>query len=282
MCGYHSASASYSASCSSCSSYSPLEKAVSSYSSASSSYSSSPQMQDLSYMISASPNNTNIGRIYDSKETGKSMQYNNKDNYHNLSSPITRTYSHIPDDFLNPNRRMSVFIGSASEIKELVEEAFIATTGMPFPDDIQVHILEKKEIAKLHTNLGGMWDNGIQGFAINRKNQGMISEIFIKKEQLDKIMITLGHELGHVLTRKLDNAVDEEAKAFAFSIEWLRKIKELNIGNLSTAIQLDKPAANGLHNIALDFVFRLLREGKEALDIYKSLCMRLLSVKENV
>ena len=67
------------------------------------------------------------------------------------------------------------------------------------------------------------------------------------------------------------NKIDEEAKAFAFSIAWMKTIKQHNIANLSTAIKLERPANNGIHNIALDFVLDLVNKGKGALDIHSDI-----------
>ena len=49
-------------------------------------------------------------------------------------------------------------------------------------------------------------------------------------------MLTIGHELGHVLTKTLSRHHDEEAKAYAFSLVWIDAIKKNNIANLSGAI----------------------------------------------
>ncbi len=250
-----SKSVGYSSSCS----YSGLENIAKNYS-ASSQYSG----KDISYMIDAVPQQDSGFRFYE--PDGNKNPYQTND--YNRSNSKTKGYSFIPDDFLAPNRPKTAFIGSAREIKEFVEEAFLAVTGREFPDDVLIHVLDEKEFRKAHSHFGDKWNLGIQGFAINRKKIGLVSEIFVKKGELDKIMLAVGHELGHVLTRKLDNAINEEAKAFAFSIAWMKKIKELNIANLSTAIRLDKPAKNGLHNVALDFVLGLVEKGREALDIY--------------
>jgi hypothetical protein len=187
---------------------------------------------------------------------------------------VSETYSSSMDDFLNPQRTKTVFIGSAAEVKEFVEDAFFKLTGREFPDDIAVRIVDADEMKKMHPS-------SVLGFALNRKHLGQISEIFIKKDMLDRIMLTIGHELGHVLTRRLNNNRDEEAKAFAFSMAWMKVIKENNIANLSTAIKLDAPARNGLHDVALDFVLKLIQKGREALDIYTDLIRGTIGVDEN-
>jgi hypothetical protein len=263
-------------SCGSCS-YSGLESAVSSYcdssasgySSSSSSYSDS---SNLSYLVEQTAVNAPLRNIaaydFDIK----------KDNYGGISlnnysarKSITSSYSHITDDFLNPNRPKSIFVGDAAEIKEFIEEAFTATTGREFPKDIIVHIVNKEQMKKAHSMFGDRWNNEIQGFAINRKDRGLMSEIFIKKGELDRIMLTIGHEIGHILTKKLNDMREEEAKAFAFSLAWMKAIKENNIANLATSISLSRPAMNGIHDIALDFVLDQRAKGTEALDIFNEL-----------
>jgi len=182
------------------------------------------------------------------------------------------------DDFLRTDRPRSVFIGSAQEIKEIVEEAFSAVMGRPMPSDILVHILDKEGMIKAHSAPSRNWNEAIHGFAINRRSFGQLSEVFVRKGELDKIMITLGHELGHVLSKRLEKDVDEEAKAFAFSLAWMRKIKELNIGNLATAIRLGRPASNGLHDVALDFVLESVKK-QDPLEVFYALSQGSLGVK---
>ena len=230
---------------------------------------------DISHMVTeAAPVQDNTGIVYESKE---------KEVYSNSykSKPVTRTYAPVTDRFLDLNRPRTVFIGSANEIKEFVEQAFTAVTGKAFPDDIIIRVLGKEEFRKANSCFSGKWNNGIQGFAINRKKHGLASEVFIRKGELDRIMLTLGHEIGHVLTRTLEDKRDEEAKAFAFSIAWMKKIKQLNIANLSTSICLDRPAKNGLHDVALNFVLKKIQE-KDAYDIYKDLISGLMEVEKNV
>ena len=265
-------------------SYSGLERAVSSYNASSSpSYSAGSGYADsgsLSYLVESTAVNAPLKNIaaydFDVK----------KDNYggislesYNAKKSVTKTYSHVSDNFLMPNRPQSAFIGDAAEIKEFVEEAFRATMGREFPDDIIIHVVDEKIMKKAHSMFGEKWNNGIQGFAVNRKDRGLVNEIFIKKGELDRIMLTIGHEIGHVLTVKKDNILDEEAKAFAFSLAWMKSIKERNIANLSTSISLSRPAMNGVHNIALDFVLEQRFKGKEALDIYYDIIAGLVKVR---
>lgn len=253
MCGYNCGT------CGSCGSgsYQSLDSMVS-YSSGSN-YSG-----NLSYMVSeAMPVQDHFIQYEDKKDLYSNVYAGSS------HQPVSRSYA--ASDFLAPERPRTVFVGSANEIREFVEEAFSGVTGMAFPDDIIIQLLGKKEFMKANVMVGGRWQDGIMGFALNRKKSGSSSEVFVRKGEMDRIMITLGHEIGHVLTGTLDNPTVEEAKAFAFSIAWMRKIKESNIANLATAISLDRPAQNGVHDKALNFVLKKIKEGKDPYQLYLEL-----------
>ena len=119
---------------------------------------------------------------------------------------------------------------------------------------------------------------GTIGLSINRGKDGLTSEIFVLNDTLARVLLTLGHELGHVLTQTLDNPHDEEAKAYAFSLVWMKAIKEHDIAGLSDAIVTERPAENGLHNVAFGFVERLLQTGKEVGEIYVELIRKVISI----
>ncbi|MBW2995994.1 hypothetical protein KY332_01705 [Candidatus Woesearchaeota archaeon] len=252
-CGY---------SCGSSGAYSSLENIVGNYNGGSGG-------RGIDYMIAAEPVKQFEPRA-DYFDDVKKEVYS--DNYKSVKR-VSETYSHSISHFLNPVRPLSVFVGEAKEIKGFVEEAFKALTGQEFPDDIIVRVVEEEEMKKMHPA-------NVLGFAINRKHLGLPSEIFVKKDLLDRLMLTIGHELGHVLTRRLADNKDEEAKAFAFSLAWMKKIKEENIANLSTVIQLDKPAENGVHNVALDFILNLVNKGREAIKVWMGLVKGELNVCE--
>lgn len=90
-------------------------------------------------------------------------------------------------------------------------------------------------------------------------------------------MLTIGHELGHVLSPALDNKQDEEAKAYAFSFAWMEIIKEHNIANLANAIVTESPAQNGLHDVGFALVMGLFKQGENYLQIYKKILNKKLS-----
>ena len=98
---------------------------------------------------------------------------------------------------------------------------------------------------------------------------------------LDEMMLVIGHEIGHVLTKTLPNKHDEEAKAFAFSIKWAETIKKHNVANLGMSIkdELDmNPARNGLHDVAFSFVSLMLKKGRTAIEVHQDLAKKYISM----
>ncbi|HLD80133.1 MAG TPA: hypothetical protein VJA18_06250 [Candidatus Nanoarchaeia archaeon] len=183
----------------------------------------------------------------------------------------TPEYHFVPDNFLKPGKE-GIFVGKAEEVKEFVEEAFETIFAQPFPNHIKMSILDREKFQKIAPS-----SNTI-GLSLNRSKEGLLSEIFILNDSLGRVMLTIGHELGHVLTPALQNAHDEEAKAYAFSLVWMKIIKEHNIANLGDAIITEHPAENGLHNIAFRFVSKLLAAGKEEWETYTELINGFISV----
>lgn len=185
-----------------------------------------------------------------------------------------------PIMFLKTNRPASLFIGKSDDIKHYVMEAFEATAGMPLPDDITISIVTKDELRQKHDTFGGEWSEGIQGFAINRKGVSH-SMIFVKENDLDQLLLVIGHEIGHCMSRTLPSKLDEEAKAFAFELAWMDALAERDIAGMKHAIDLDpRPANNGLHNVAFNFVKRLVKQGKKAMHLFQELVTRNIVVGE--
>lgn len=180
-------------------------------------------------------------------------------------------YFFQPDNFLKPGK-FSSFVGKAEEVKEFVEETFQKMFDAEFPNDIKISILEEPEFRKIAPSSGTI------GLSINRNRKGSISEIFIINDYLARVILTIGHELGHVLTSPLDNPVDEEAKAYAFSLAWMETIKEHDIAGLSDVIITENPARNGLHDVAFSFVQKMRKQGKEWWNIYLQLIRKFSSV----
>lgn len=196
--------------------------------------------------------------------------YNFNTNNYILNSPQAE-YHFLPDDFLKPGKE-GIFIGKAEEIKEFIEEAFERIFEEKFPHDIKISVIDELQFQKLAPHPGTI------GLSFNRRKQGLLSEIFVLNDSLGRVMLTIGHELGHVLTETLENKQDEEAKAYAFSLAWMKIIKEHNIANLGDAIVTERPADNGLHNIAFFFVERLMKQGKNVWDVYRGLVGRTIQL----
>lgn len=178
--------------------------------------------------------------------------------------------------FLATDRPATPIISCADEVKDMIVEAFEKSTGQEFPEDgIRVQVLALEEFKKAHERYGP-WSDGIMGFSINRHGRG-VSDVVVREDNLDRLMLTIGHELGHVLSRTLPNAQDEEAKAHAFSLAWMETIREHDIGGLRSNI-VPNPARNGLHDVAFDFVNKLLAAGMSAKDIFLTLSQGLMSI----
>ncbi len=184
---------------------------------------------------------------------------------------VHREYHFTPDLFLLPGKG-GMFVGSAEDVREFVEEAFFRLFGEQFPEDIKISILDEERFTMLapSTNTVGM--------SLNRRQQGLMSEIFVRHDTLGRVLLTIGHELGHVLTPTLENQHDEEAKAYAFSLLWMETIREHDIAGLQKALVEEIPAENGLHDIAFAFVQRMLRKGKKVSEIYTKIIAGFLPV----
>ncbi len=180
-------------------------------------------------------------------------------------------YLFSPEVFLQPGREGS-FVGKAEEVRSFVEEAFEKMFHEEFPRDVKVTVCSEEQFRKLAPHPSTI------GLSINRRKAGLISEIFVLQGSLARVMLTLGHELGHVLTETLDNKHDEEAKAYAFSLAWMRVIQENNIGELGGSFVTERPAENGLHNVAFAFVEKMIKAGFGAWEIYLKLIKNFLSV----
>lgn len=195
------------------------------------------------------------------------MHYSNNQIYNptNLEYIIRTSYSNI--NYLSKN---------FDEIKNIIKETFELMLKKEFPEDISITILPLDDFKFLHS-IFGQWSNGILGFSINGNNK----KIFARENNLDMLIIVIGHEIGHMLTETLPNKHDEEAKAFAFTIEWTKTIKEHNLSNLGLSISdelIFKPAKNGLHDIAFEFVNFIVKKGRNPIDLHNDLVKKYISI----
>ncbi len=203
-------------------------------------------------------------------ESNQSYQQSQQNLYSIFNQKIE--YHFQPESFLKPGKE-GIFIGTTEEIKEHIEDAFQLIFHQPFPNDIKISICNKEQFRKIAPNESTI------GLSINRRKQNLLSEIFILNDSLARVMLTIGHELGHVLTETLNNAHDEEAKAYAFSLAWIKTIKQHNLADLKDAIITESPAQNGLHNFAFSFVSKLIEQGKNAWETYQELIQQSLSIQ---
>jgi len=250
-------------------------------------------MPDYSALESAVKDYQPVMKMSEEKHTEDIPVFHTKQAYNSMAEQYTEgLYLHAkskdsmyfsPSNFVNSNVPTE-FISSKDEqqnesVKSMVWQAFKAVTGKEAPKDISIRICSSEELKKFHELHGGKWSPGIRGFSLNRRGFGT-SEVFVQEDELAGLMLTLGHEIGHVITLPMSNSVDEEAKAFAFSMAWMKKVKEENIGGLFEAIN-PMPAKNGLHNKAFDFVVEMIRMGRDALDVYLELINGEISI-ENI
>src|SRR3989338_6102616 len=183
----------------------------------------------------------------------------------------------IAEVFLEEQRPWTPIITQAHEVPPVIEQTFEKITGQEFPADaIRISIMDKDTLHGTHALFGSSTGEGLMGFSLNRYGKGL-SEIFVKEDHLDSLLLTVGHEIGHILSPSLPSQKDEEAKAHAFSIAWMECIRDNNICGLTPNIRLN-PARNGLHDVAYNFVTHLLKTGASAFDIFKTLSQGLTSM----
>ena len=217
-----------------------------------------------------------ISTIQYTKKT-QSQKYKNHEQY---TATYDTNHSFAPEIFLNSARPKTRFIDDNGEVKNIVEETFELMMKKKVPGNISINVLPFDDFKAVHSRFGA-WNNGILGFSINEDNK----QIFVRENHLDSLMIVLGHEIGHVLTDTLPNKHDEEAKAFAFSIEWARTIKKHNVADLGLSIKDElgfNPARNGLHDVAFSFVDFMIRKGRKAIELHDDLARKYVSVFDRV
>ena len=214
---------------------------------------------------------TEISPVNYSSVNNLFQTYSNNSQQNYISFIPQAEYHFQPDNFLKPGKE-GIFVGEATQIKEHIEETYEKMFNQKFPSDVKISILNQNDFSKLAPSQGTV------GLSINRSQQGLLSEIFVKNDLLGRVMLTLGHELGHVLTPTLANSVNEEAKAYAFSLLWMRVVKENDIANLGDAIVLENPARKGLHDVAFSFVMDCMNREEDLEEVYERLIKEKISV----
>ena len=208
--------------------------------------------------------------VYEVEENDSS--YTVKENsFYELFTPKIE-YDFQPEAFLRPGFE-GEFVGGAEEMREHIEEAFEELMGESFPSSIRLSVLKDQEFSKMTPS------PGVLGLSINRGEQGLISEVFVRAGPLGRVMLTIGHEIGHVLSKPLATAQLEEAKAYAFSFAWMKAIKDKDIAGLASALVIENPAKNGVHDKGLEIVAKGMEE-KEAFEVWQELVLGKKSLIE--
>ncbi|HIG92780.1 TPA: hypothetical protein HA234_01120 [Candidatus Woesearchaeota archaeon] len=246
--------------------YSPLERLAQSYSSGQVAYSMHNSAPYNDGMFIPSPK----AFSYSSSAHISAYKFN-PSQYQFLTTQAE--YHFQPDTFLKPGRE-GMFVGKAEEIRPYIEQAFELMFQEAFPADIKISVCNGEQFRAIAPHPGTI------GLSINRRREGLLSEIFVLNDSLARVMLTIGHELGHVLTETLDHGPDEEAKAYAFSLAWMKVIQEQDIAGLGDSFVTENPAHNGLHDVGFAFVHHLLKQGRKAREIYRGLIERIFSVNQ--
>ncbi|MBS3128202.1 hypothetical protein J4410_03595 [Candidatus Woesearchaeota archaeon] len=193
------------------------------------------------------------------------------------SSHVHVEYHFDPLPFITQPSR---FVDDAEPLQHYICSAFEKVTGHAFPQDMNITVCPSQKFDELHHNLTGKRTEAmlgsILGFSLNRRGFG-ISELFIRAGSLAQVMLTIGHEIGHVMSPPLINQRSEEAKAYAFSIAWIQTIREHHIAQLQDHFDV-QPALNGVHNVAFAFVKNKLKEGNDPLGVFHSLVQQTCEV----
>ncbi len=244
----------------------------SSYGRAGMNYSSHPAYSGLEQKVSdyaVSFQERSIPLFY-SLSSGASSYGSRENNHYNQNHAVSYIFH---DAFLNPLRPRTQFVNDAVQVKGFVEETFRKTTGEEMPNDFTIEILKEDDFRKFRQ------ENGVLGFAVNRKGKGT-SRIVIRENDLDMLMVVIGHEIGHVLTMQAITEQDEEAKAFSFQFAWAKAIFENDIAGLGNSINpgIFQPAQNGIHDIAFSFVQKLISSGRKSLEVYGLIAAGLVGI----
>ena len=205
-------------------------------------------------------------------------------NYEKLSSDELWQEKEMHLSFLRPDRPPQRIVGASEEILGGIRECFVKTTGQILPKDINIAIVSEKEFDKLcKSEKLALSAKSCLGFAINSDAPGSLKEVFVKKNELDILFLVLGHEIGHVITERLPDKYDEEAKAFAFELAWAMAIRDHDIMGLRRSLNSGfgiAPAKNGLHDVSMRFVQACILQGRSPLNIFRALSDGRLSLRD--
>jgi|GEM_PF-5804057 len=106
---------------------------------------------------------------------------------------------------------------------------------------------------------------------------------FVNQDSLSQVASTIGHELGHLFSRELNQNVDEEGKAYAFEAAWDFAIQSKGFLGLNEQYSYFLSKATDqeawpVHYEAFTFVVSLLKEGYNPCDLYGAFVRREIHV----
>lgn len=186
----------------------------------------------------------------------------------------------IESFFNKGHTKPPMFYGVVSDIIEEINKTAKLILGHTLPQNLNIEFCDKNFFGKKYQQFSNkVWTENIRGFSVN----GHTKYIYVLYDNLLSMMLTLGHEIGHILTPARQNSITEEAKAYAFEMIWLSKIKEENILSLSSSIDLSKlgtPQANGIHDVAFKWVNSFIMDNKTPKEIYDDIVSGELVIVE--
>jgi hypothetical protein len=243
-----------------------LNKSVAIYGShPGSSYYVRPQMVSDLPFIDLSYNN-NFAFSYIRNEPKKLYEENKK-----IFEQENDVQKEIETLFLSRNATPCVFLGASSDVILQINQILKLLTGSGLPYNIRIEFCNAEKMSEAYKKWSKqVWTPIVRGFCVPGHNK----LIYVLHDSLLNMMLTLGHEIGHILTAPRQNRITEEAKAYSFEIMWLSRMKDNNILELGHIIDLSRlgtPAANGIHDVAFRWVNSFLMDGKTAFEIYKDI-----------
>lgn len=206
--------------------------------------------------------------VYTSNQTN--MYEETKTHYQSDKEDYEINFEDTSSFFLKDTNQPK-FVGTISHLMDDIRHTLRMATNQELPFNLDIKICNEEELSKEYNQrTNNIWNQTIKGFATHGENK----EIFVLADSLDKMMLTLGHEIGHILSPRLINTTTEEAKAFSFEIVWLQTIKIHNILNLAENIDLEKigtPVANGVHDVAFRWINSFMMDGRSPKEIYNDI-----------
>lgn len=190
-----------------------------------------------------------------------------------LAIPRENTTPYGPDAFCGSARKIGRYIRRAFEATLQAEtEVDSGEDGIAWLNfwagEIAVRVVDdlNHHYQKFH---GKIPENPLVGFAVREEPRRGLA--FAKSGLLPKVLNSIGHEIGHLITDRLPESVDEEGKAYSFEFAWTYAISDKNIGGIRDVRKLlvapdQKKHPN--HHRAFNFVQPCIQQGFDPMKLY--------------